>query len=269
MNEFDENEIIESQVFAISVTTSRSTHKTATYFAALAVTAGAVSLVLFSPLILRQFGHIKGIDWAELSNVGQTYGAASAVLSAVALLGVSLSLLVQARQARTERTRISRERHIELLQIILNDPDIYYPVTSGQKLSTIDAKRQMFSNMWVQYARVGFVMGVLSEEDVRVDILRPAFEGEPMRKWWADVRKGLEGRAVEGRKERRFIRLVDEEYRKAVSAGPSTAPDVKDISQDIAIEKSATSKGHDILNGAILGLIIGIALGSHRWPKHH
>ncbi len=123
--------------------------------------------------------------------------------------------------------------------------------------------------MWVQYARVGFVAGVLSEEDVRVDILQPAFAGEPMRKWWAGARKGLENRVVEDRKERKFVQLVDEEYRKAVSAEPSTAPDIEDISPDVAMTKSATSKQHDILNGAILGLIVGIALGSHRWPKRH
>ena len=269
MNQFDARKMIEQPVSAISVTTSRNTHKTVIYFTALVVAAGAVSLVLLSPLILRQFGHIKGIDWAELSNVGQTYGAASAILAAVALLGVSLSLLMQARQARTEQFRITHERHMELLQIILNDPDVYYPVTNGQKLSTIDTKRQMFANMWVHYAQVGFIMGILSEEDVRSDILQPAFEGEPLRKWWADVRKGLEGRAVGGRRDRKFIQLVDEEYRKAVSEGSSTAPGVQDISPDAEMDKSAISRRQDILNGAILGLIIGIALGSHRWPKRH
>jgi hypothetical protein len=55
--------------------------KAATYLAALAVAAGVLALVLLSPLLLRQLGHIRGINWTQLSNIGQTYGAASAILS--------------------------------------------------------------------------------------------------------------------------------------------------------------------------------------------
>jgi len=241
----------------------------AAYFAVVAVTAGAVSLVLLSPLILRQLGNAKGVNWAELSYVGQTYGAASAVLSAVALLGVSISLLVQTRQARTERVRITRERHIELLQIILSDPDVYYPVTGGEKWSTINMKQITFSNMWIHYAQVGFVMGVLSEEDIRVDLLQPAFEGEPMRKWWASARKSLDGRAVQDRRERRFIQLVDDEYRKAISAGPSFSLETGGLSPVAASAKSANSKRRDILNGALLGIVVGIIIRWLRWPGRH
>ena len=76
----------------------RAIYKTAAYFAILFLIAGILSLVLISPLYLRQLSQLRGIDWTKLSNVGQTYGAASAILSAVALVGISLSLLVQARQ---------------------------------------------------------------------------------------------------------------------------------------------------------------------------
>ena len=79
---------------------------TARLLAVIAVGAGLLSLVLFSPLLLRELTHVKGIDWQQLSNVGQTYGAASAILSGIALVGVVFSLLVQARQAKTERIRV-------------------------------------------------------------------------------------------------------------------------------------------------------------------
>ena len=269
MNEVEVSKMDQSALSAISVATGRATRRTTAYLVTLMVTAGVVSLVLLSPLIFRQFGHIKGINWAELSNVGQTYGAASAILSAIALLGVSLSLLVQARQARTERVRITRERHMELLQIILEDPGTYYPVTAGEQHSTIDTKQLMFSNILISYARVGFVTGVLSKEDVRADILQPAFAGEPMKKWWAGARKGLDGRIVEDRRERRFIQLVDEEYLKAVSVRPpSIAPDAEGgDSPDVAMAKSETSKRFTFLNGTLLAFAIGFALGSRRWFK--
>lgn len=254
---------------AVSVKRGTAISKVPTYLIVLAVTAGAVSLVLLSPLLFRQLERIKGINWTELSNIGQTYGAASAVLSAIALLGVSLALLVQARQARTERIRITRERQIELLRVVLEDPDIYFPVVGVSKQPAIDAKRFIFSNMWLNYARLGFHTGVLSEVDLREDILGPSFAGEPMRKWWAGARKYYEDRIVEDRKERRFMQIVDEEYRKAVSAGPPILVDTEDAFPNAAkeTEASLTAKLFGILKGAVLGLAIGIVLGSHQRPK--
>ena len=149
--------------------------KAAVYLAALTITAGVLSLVLISPLLLRQLGRIGGIDWTRLSNIGQTYGAASAILSAVALIGISLSLLIQTRQARTERIKITRERHMELLRIVLDAPDVYCPVIGMQPKSAVDTKRFLFSTMWVNYARVGFQAGVLTEEVLREDIFLLGF----------------------------------------------------------------------------------------------
>jgi hypothetical protein len=147
--------------------------------AALAAVAGILSLVLISPLLLRQLGSIRGIDWARLSEVGQTYGAASAILSAVALIGVSLSLIVQARQAKAERIRVVRERHMELLRIALDAPDVYAPVI-GKLPSTADNSRQfLFCTMWMNYSRMGFQLGILTERTVREDLIRSAFESEP------------------------------------------------------------------------------------------
>jgi hypothetical protein len=270
MDHVDINEVNEPPLSAVSVKAGKITHKASTYLIALTVTAGAVSLVLFSPLLFRQLGSIKGVDWTKLSNVGQTYGAASAILSAIALLGVSLSLLVQARQARTERIRITRERQMELLKIILEAPDIYYPVVGTRRRPTIDARRSTFSNMWFNYARLGFHTGVVSETDLREDILQRSFAGEPMRKWWAGARRSYEGRIIEDRKERRFIEIADEEYRKAVSTGPPISFETEDALPNAAVvmESSQAGKRRGLLKGAVLGLAIGIALGSRQWPKH-
>ena len=41
------------------------------------------------PLLLRKIADIKGVNWASLANIGQTYGAASAILSAIALIVIA------------------------------------------------------------------------------------------------------------------------------------------------------------------------------------
>ena len=241
--------------------------KAAVYLATLSITVGVLALLLVSPLLLRQLTRARGIDWTELSNIGQTYGAASAILSGIALIGISLSLLIQAQQARTERTRITRERHMELLRLILDAPDVYGPVIGFQARSTTDARRFLFSTMWVNYARLGFQIGVLTEEILRDDIFGPAFRSEPMRTWWVFARESWSGNLVQGRRERRFVQIIDDEYRRAVTAGPSAALNVEDAPPSATITPS--TKHLDILTGTALGVTIGILLGSRLRQNRH
>ncbi|MQA26846.1 MAG: hypothetical protein GEU94_15610 [Micromonosporaceae bacterium] len=55
----------------------------------------AAIMVLLSPLALPLLGDDGGTDWSLLSNIGQTYGAVSALLAALALGGVVGSLVLQ------------------------------------------------------------------------------------------------------------------------------------------------------------------------------
>jgi len=258
------NETSEPLYSDSSVTRRRATvRRTAVYGAVLGITAGALSLVLLSPLLLDQLGRIRGIDWTRLSNIGQTYGAASAILSAVALIGVSLSILVQARQARTERIRIVRERHMDLLRIILDAPNTYGPVISMQARSAVDTQRFLFTTMWMNYSLMGFQMGLISEEVLRADHL--AFGGEPMRTWWASARRYWIGVPGQDRKERQFVRIVDEEYRRSVAEGPPIVPDPEGSSSKAVTAEGSRRGG--ILVCTALGIAIGIGLGSRFRPN--
>jgi hypothetical protein len=157
--------------------------RSAGYLAVILIVALILLLVLLSPLLLRQLGRISGVDWARLSNIGQTYGAASAVLSAIALIGISLSLLVQARQARDERIRLVFERHVQLLSMVLERPDLYGPVMGFSAPAGIEARQYLFATMLMNYARMGYITGIIPEEDLRAETLREVFQGEPMRIW--------------------------------------------------------------------------------------
>src|SRR5690349_8108119 len=91
-------------------------------FAVFTLTAGMLFLVIISPAALNLVARIPGMNWARLSNVGQTYGAISALLTALALGGVVISLIYQARDVRTAREQASRAVHQELLKIEMEDP---------------------------------------------------------------------------------------------------------------------------------------------------
>jgi hypothetical protein len=56
-------------------------------------------LIAASPLALGLLDR-QSRDWERLSWLGQTYGAASALLAVLALIGVAVSLTMQAREGR-------------------------------------------------------------------------------------------------------------------------------------------------------------------------
>lgn len=83
---------------------------------------GVLALVAASPLALKSLGSIRGLNWVQLSYIGQTYGAASALLTGLALIGVSSSIILQARAVNASREQSSREHHARLVEMALKDP---------------------------------------------------------------------------------------------------------------------------------------------------
>ncbi|MDX3075492.1 DUF6082 family protein [Streptomyces sp. MI02-7b] len=69
------------------------------------VTAAAVALtlVLLSPFAPAEVSGSKDVDWNRLSQIGAAYGFASAIVSALALAGVAVSLIVQNRVPGTSQ----------------------------------------------------------------------------------------------------------------------------------------------------------------------
>ena len=195
----------------------------AVYFVGLIASIGILLLVLVSPLLLSQLGNEQGVNWSKLSEIGQTYGAASAILSGFALLGVSFSLLIQRRQTRAESIGIVRERHMELTRMILNDPDIYGPVVGMSLSHDADGRRRsLFATMWINYAWMSYQLGVLPETALRDELLAGAFDSGFTRDWWNAARPDWIHYSGDKRRDRQFIRIMDEEYNKAVTAGPPT-----------------------------------------------
>jgi Family of unknown function (DUF6082) len=223
---------------------------------AVAMVAAATALVLFSPLFLEQLNHIHGVPWVRLSDIGQTYGVASASLSAIALIGVSLSLIIQARQARAERIRAVRERQMDLLNIVLSDPATYGPVMGRHRIASAeDVRRGLFATMLMNYARMGYQLGIITETALREEHFKLAFGNEPVRAWWVASRSYWVIGASTWR-ERKFVQIADEEYRKAIT----------EISKTGEMKASSTASGirvHKTRSWQIpASLALGIAIGA-------
>lgn len=154
--------------------------------ASIAITAalfGILGLVLLSPLLMGRLDTVGGLDWTRLSYVGQTYGAASAVLAAVALAGISVSLLVQIRQTRVQQVQAVRSFHLELMRITLENPSLYVPCWGWAfDAPTVDSERQQVFMM--NHERMGYELGIISEASLRDVFLNEMFASDIGRRYW-------------------------------------------------------------------------------------
>lgn len=107
----------------------------------------AVAVVGVSPLALSWFTELPQ-NWEQLSLVGQTYGAASAVLAGLALLGIAATLALQIREMRNTREVALRQSNSELLRMAMENPEYLecwgtnFPPDAGRA-----DRQRMYTNM--------------------------------------------------------------------------------------------------------------------------
>jgi hypothetical protein len=174
-----------------------------------------VSLIGVSPLAL---GFFRGAttQWERLSFIGQTYGAASAVISVIALVGVVLTLGYQARETKRAREETRREAISDLLKMAMNDSDLdecWGPVPEPDDPKT--RKQQLYTNMIISAWEMSFEVRALPEQRLRF-IANEMFCGRVGREFWRNARKGRMSTSA-NRHEKRFHQILDEEYQKVLN----------------------------------------------------
>jgi Family of unknown function (DUF6082) len=179
----------------------------------------AIALIGVSPVALGWL-HGDTVHWERLSFIGQTYGAASALISVLALVGIVMTLIYQAREARLAREETRRTAIAELLKMAIDDPELdecWGPIPSPNDAKT--RKQRLYTNMIVSEWSMSFETKALPEKRLRA-IAYEMFQGEIGRSYWhaaRDVRLSTS----ESRTRRRFHEILDEEYRRALSTRKS------------------------------------------------
>lgn len=227
--------------------------------AAVAVVLLVVGLVILSPIALRAVSLEEAEDWGRLSDIGQTYGATSAVLSALALGGVAASLLLQARQTRAERIQAIRGFHAELIRMQLDDLPVYLPCWGPLDLPDDTAKRQhIYTNLLLQYAWMGYEIGTISEPLLR-DMLGGMFRGDVARRFWLMARGSWAASTAGTRRGRRFLLIIDEEHSRTLLTEPRVrAAGPEDGLSPVRISVPAAAR---LLNCVVIGVAASISAG--------
>lgn len=185
-------------------------------FVALILIAG----IIFSPIALQHLAAHR-FNWAQLSNVGQSYGAASAILSALAIIGVSFTLIVQARQSKENRNYYIREMHTDLLRIGMADDRLLEAWGNIRVPKGFDRDLAVYENLIMNYFSSLYQTRTTSQEEIREHV-RTIFDGAVGREYWKANRHIWLGYGKGRRKQ--LAKIIESEYQRSVAIGPPVRP---------------------------------------------
>ncbi|MFM9696987.1 DUF6082 family protein [Streptomyces europaeiscabiei] len=225
-----------------------------------AAAALALTVVLLSPFVLEELSGSTGVDWNRLSQIGAAYGFTSAIVSALALAGVAVSLGVQNRQARADQVQGIRSYYLELARLELDDMALFQPVWGDTDIvDPHEQKRHVYADLMMNYAWMGFEIGTIRESLLR-DMLAGMFTGEAGRHYWSRAHTSWIAGSSGSRVGRRFLAIVGEEHARAVASGPPTHSPIASRPSAVAVAGSSPAWRTSV--GALAGLGVGLALGS-------
>ncbi|MFD4998545.1 DUF6082 family protein [Streptomyces buecherae] len=161
-----------------------------------------------------------------MSEVAQVYGALSILLSTMALAGVALSLVLQARQTQAAQEEATWTSLRELVCRAIDDPSLAVCWAPPVVTVTREEWRQLaYINLIVTGWDKAFRLERITPEQLHV-VAQRHFKGEMARRHW-DV-AGEDWVRIAGsaksRRTRQFPLIVEAEYRKAVEHGPAIPP---------------------------------------------
>lgn len=233
---------------------SREARDAFTTILLLLIAMAAVGLIGVSPIALGAFNGDTG-RWERLSFIGQTYGAASAVVSVLALVGIVVTLSYQAREAKLSREEARRQAIGELLKMAMDDSDLdecWGPVPEPSDPKT--RKQLLYTNMIVSEWAMSYETRALPEARLRANA-NEMFQGPVGRAYWQDARENRLSTSA-GRRERRFHEILDEEYERTRGRDGQTP----------AIEISGAGKAREsLLRAGAVATAVAVLLILRRW----
>ncbi|MEV4351988.1 DUF6082 family protein [Actinoplanes sp. NPDC049596] len=141
------------------------------------------------------------------------------IASIAALLAVAIFLAAQQQQTRAAQMTDIRERHFELIKLMLDHPELDYNATD--RPAGDERMNAIGMSIWVAHWNTLWHMGQMDEKALRFN-LADLFRKSEAQKWWTEVGDGWSSKA--NRRERRFITIVTEECLAAAASNRSVAP---------------------------------------------
>jgi hypothetical protein len=215
-----------------------------------------VGLIVITLVVLLPFAFVR------FSNTGQFYTIISVSVSSLALVGVTISLLYQARAGRTAREQAIRSLQQQLIKMEMDDPALMTAMGApwGLPIPAESARIRdyLYIHMWATFWAGNYVVGELNTAAVRGVARAELFSSKAGRAYWAAVRERVlstnEGKYL------RFARIVDEEYQRVIASNVPVADPVRSTNY---IADSTTHRKAGLRNFVLIAvtLITGALVG--------
>jgi Family of unknown function (DUF6082) len=154
----------------------------------------ALSLVIFSPFAITKLESFSK-NWAELSDIGSTYGGISALIGSLALGAVVVSLLYQARAGHTAREQSIRSLQQQLIRMEMEDPALMTAMGApwGLPIPAESAKirEHLYIHMWTTFWAGNYVVGELTGPAARKLVRGELLNSNAGRRYWATIRENV------------------------------------------------------------------------------
>ncbi len=177
----------------------------------------ALVSAIVSPLVLERFLGVVEIDWALLSDIGQSYGVMSAWVAAIGLLVLAASVRSQVLQTRISQMQAARMMQLELTRLAMDHP--VYRHVFGRELGLMNVEEWRFRaylNLWMMHLQMLFLTGSTNEKGVRRVLLEELFNNSVGPAYWEASRSAFEAECTTNAHVK-FLRVVDEAFAEAAS----------------------------------------------------
>lgn len=175
--------------------------------------------------------------WSRLSDVGQAFGVVNSVVSALAVVALVVTWMMQSRDLAVQRRILEdaqvalrrsadvglRDLHTKLISMAIDHPDLAAVWPNLGVTDPVLQLQYMYANLLLQHAWLQHTTGVATREDL-ISNVRFLFASPKVRAFWRDTANSRESIYVEGSRETRFADLADEiwhEYEAVLACSTS------------------------------------------------
>src|SRR5690349_16929975 len=125
------------------------------------------------------------------------------LISSVALVGVAIGLMIQARQLRASQLQAARSLHVELIKLAMENPSIGTAIESDYSVE--EASKAAYLNLFFTFMQTSYSLTALSKEAVSLQTGR-LFASEYPCVWWERARNAYTVEAATKR-DKEFVAL--------------------------------------------------------------
>jgi len=186
-----------------------------------------IAAVAVSPFALDSFRSGDDTDWQRRSVIGQTYGAISALVAALALGAIAVSVFFQWQEIQATKEFARRAIHNDLLKMAIEDPELRECCHIGSP-NAAPSRQHLYCNLLFSFWETNYALGLLHHDEIE-GVAGQMLSTRPGYDYWTSTRE-YRLTYVDSRQEQKFRLAFDKEYHRwskqmsEASSHPSQTP---------------------------------------------